>query len=157
MIRNEQIINNTAPPEVVSVQTADDPFSAPGLDRRFSFYRAVNERIREVNAAFGAFADNFEVFCECGARNCLERVEVPAKVYEDVLSGPRSLVKAGHESAGHGVVVAESGSYVVIEADASIRREASFVRTVGSERIGLSPPPHTTLKGRNHDGNSGSN
>jgi hypothetical protein len=111
-MRNEQI-NNTAPS--VSVQTADDPFSAPGLDRRFSFYRAVNERIREVNAAFAVFADNFEVFCECGARNCLERVEVPAKVYEDVLSGPRSLVKAGHESPDHGVVVAESGSYLVIE------------------------------------------
>ena len=109
----------------MSVQTADDPFSAPGLDRRFSFYRAVNERIREVNAAFAVFEENFEVFCECGARNCLERVEVPAKVYEDVLSGAAVLVKAGHESPGHGVVAAESGSYVVIEADASMRREAS--------------------------------
>jgi hypothetical protein len=110
---------NTAPPQVVSVQTADDPFSTPGLDRRFSLWRAVNERIREVNAAFGTFADNFAVFCECGSPNCFERVEVPAKVYEDVLSGPRSLVKAGHESPGHGVVVAESGSYVVIEAGAA--------------------------------------
>jgi hypothetical protein len=155
-MRNEQI-SNSAPPEVVSVQTADDPFSAPGLDRRFSFYRAVNERIREVNAAFGAFADNFEVFCECGARNCLERVEVPAKVYEDVLSGPRCLVKAGHESHGNGVIVAESASYVVIEADASMRRETSAICTVNSERIGSSPPPHTTPNGRNHDGNSGSN
>ena len=109
----------------MSLQPADNPFSAPGLDRHFSFYRAVNERIREVNAAFGAFADNFEVFCECGARNCLERVEVPAKVYEDVLSGPRCLVKAGHEFPGHGLVVAESGSYVVIEAEATMRREAS--------------------------------
>ena len=106
------------------MQTADNPFSAPGLDRRFSFYRAVNERIREVNAAFAVFTDSYEVYCECGARNCLERVEVPAKVYEDVLSGPRSLVKAGHESPGHGVVVAESNSYVVIEADAETGSEA---------------------------------
>ena len=29
--------------------------------------------------------------------------------------------------------------------------------TVSSERIGLSPPPHTTLKGRNHNGNNGNN
>ena len=120
-----QPINNTAPPEAVSVQRADDPFSAPGLDRRFSFYRAVNERIRELNAGFAVFANNFEVFCECGARNCLERVEVPAKVYEDVLSGPRCLVKAGHEFPGHGLVVAESGSYVVIEVDTSMRKETS--------------------------------
>jgi hypothetical protein len=124
VMRNEQI-NGTPPPEVVSVQTADDPFSAPGLDRRFSFYRAVNERIWEVNAAFAVFADHFEVFCECGARDCLERVEVPTKVYEDVLSGPRSLVKAGHESPGDGVIVADSGSYVVIEGDASMRKETS--------------------------------
>lgn len=32
----------------------------------------------------------------------------------------------------------------------------SVLRTVRSERIGLSPPPHTTLKGRNH-GNNGNN
>jgi hypothetical protein len=108
-MRDEQI-NTNARHEVVSVQTADDPFSALGVDRRFSLYRAVNERIREVNAAFAVFADNVEVFCECGGRDCLERVEVPAEVYEDVLSGPRSLVKAGHESPGHGVVVAATGS-----------------------------------------------
>jgi len=118
----------------VSVPTAHDPFSAPGLDRRFSFYRAVNERIRELNAGFAVFANNFEVFCECGARNCLERVEVPAKVYEDVLTGPRSLVKAGHESPDHGVVAAASGSYVVIEADASMRREASCSSSSGRRR-----------------------
>lgn len=98
----------------MSVQFADDPFSAPGLDRRFSLYRAVNERILEVHAAFGVYADTFEVFCECGGRDCLERVEVPAKVYEDVLTGPGALVKAGHEIAGHGEVVGESGSYVII-------------------------------------------
>jgi anti-anti-sigma regulatory factor len=28
---------------------------------------------------------------------------------------------------------------------------------ISSERIGLSPPPHTSLKGRNHNGNSGNN
>ncbi|HSD10849.1 MAG TPA: STAS domain-containing protein [Candidatus Binatia bacterium] len=33
----------------------------------------------------------------------------------------------------------------------------SVVRTVSSERIDLSPPPHTTFKGRNHNGNNGSN
>jgi len=33
----------------------------------------------------------------------------------------------------------------------------SVVRTVSSERIGLSPPPHTTFEGRNHDGNNGKN
>ena len=33
----------------------------------------------------------------------------------------------------------------------------SVVRTISSERIGLSPPPHTTFKGRNHNGNNGSN
>src|SRR5512133_4039884 len=32
----------------------------------------------------------------------------------------------------------------------------SVLPTVRSERIGLSPPPHTTLKGRNH-GNNGNN
>ena len=33
----------------------------------------------------------------------------------------------------------------------------SVVRTANSERIRLSPPPHTTINGRNHNGNNGSN
>lgn len=33
----------------------------------------------------------------------------------------------------------------------------TVVRTVSSERIRLTPPPHTTSKGRNHNGNNGSN
>ena len=90
------------------MQPADDPFSAPGLDEAF-FLLSRGHRADSggQHAAFAVFADNLEVFCECGARNCLERVEGAAKVYEDVLSGPRSLVKARHESPDHGVVVAE--------------------------------------------------
>jgi hypothetical protein len=37
------------------------------------------------------------------------------------------------------------------------RRPDHAVRTGSSERIGLSPPPHMSLKGRNHDGNNGNN
>jgi anti-anti-sigma regulatory factor len=42
----------------------------------------------------------------------------------------------------------------------AIRRlndDPSTRRTGSSERIGLSPPPHMSLKGRNHDGISGNN
>ena len=35
--------------------------------------------------------------------------------------------------------------------------DPSTRRTVSSERVGLSPPPHMSLKGRNHDGISGNN
>ena len=35
--------------------------------------------------------------------------------------------------------------------------EAIALCTASSERTGLSPPPHTTLKGRNNNGNNGNN
>ena len=37
------------------------------------------------------------------------------------------------------------------------KRRNIALRTASSERTALSPPPHTTLKGRNNNGNSGNN
>jgi hypothetical protein len=60
----------------------------------------VNERIREVHGSFtvGAAPGGIHVFCECGQSGCLERVEVPAAVYEDIRDqDDHFLVSQGHE------------------------------------------------------------
>jgi hypothetical protein len=85
------------------------------LPRR-SLLREVNERIREVNGGFvllGDTPDWVDVFCECGAAGCLERVRVRSQLYEEIrtLEG-HFLVASGHEQDER--VIAEDQSYRVV-------------------------------------------
>jgi hypothetical protein len=60
--------------------------------------REVNERIREISNAFGFKNGSFELICECAREECLQRIEVPAPVYERARKEPgRFLVAPGHE------------------------------------------------------------
>ena len=84
------------------------------LERR-SLLREVNERIRSLNAAFESVSARYDVFCECGSSDCLQRVEVPGHVYDDVRSDRhRFLVRPGHERPEHDRVLAEEWAYRVI-------------------------------------------
>jgi hypothetical protein len=83
-------------------------------ERRWVF-REVNERILEVDERFGAGAERCDVFCECGAEGCVTRIEVPARLYDDVRKAGRSFVVAvGHERLGDERVVAEDAGYRVV-------------------------------------------
>ena len=89
----------------------------PNRLQRRSLFREVNERIREVNATFAGLSGRYAVFCECGGPDCLERVDVPAEVYEDVRSDEqRFLVASGHEQFEHDGIVAEGRTYCVVAA-----------------------------------------
>jgi hypothetical protein len=92
------------------------------LDRR-SLFREVNERIRELNGAFGNVTGRHLLVCECGRLECTERMEVPAELYEEVRAeGHGFLVKPGHEESGQAQVIAEGSTYCVVAAQPEIRR-----------------------------------
>jgi hypothetical protein len=76
----------------------------------------VNDRIREVNASFGAGSPSDQILlCECERADCAERVEVPADVYEVVRSeGHRFVVAPGHEHPGQDQVVAGAPKYLIV-------------------------------------------
>lgn len=77
-------------------------------------FREVNERIREINAEFGLGADTVQVFCECAQKECVERIEVPAWLYERVRAAAQFLIAAGHQAPGSERVVEAGSGYLVV-------------------------------------------
>ena len=56
-----------------------------------ALFRHVNERLRDVNDAFGSVTGDFEIVCECGDVDCAERIMLTAEEYRDVRADPRPV------------------------------------------------------------------
>jgi hypothetical protein len=81
-----------------------------------SLFREVNERIRDVNVAFGLGPGSYELVCECAHCDCMQRLPVPGDVYDKVrLAAGRFLVANGHEYDDRIVAGAELFSVVATE------------------------------------------
>lgn len=75
-------------------------------------FRDVNERIARKDAPEH---DEFEIICECGDADCLERITVPLGVYEQARSDPTLfLAKPGHLKATAEQIVAGRPGYQLI-------------------------------------------
>jgi hypothetical protein len=82
---------------------------------RRRLFREVNERIRSVNLRFGTAADEMHVLCECGRRDCIDRIEIPISVFDEIsLADDLFLVAHGHAQQPEERLVAEAGEYDVI-------------------------------------------
>jgi hypothetical protein len=55
-------------------------------------YRTVNEKIEDLNEAFGTLTDTMTVVCECGDESCGEQIELDVRTYERVRSEPTHFV-----------------------------------------------------------------
>jgi hypothetical protein len=81
-----------------------------------AMFREVNERVEEVNQAFGSITGQFDIFCECGDMNCADRISVPVSEYERVRSDAKQfLLKVGHEDPLVERVIENHESYVIVE------------------------------------------
>jgi hypothetical protein len=81
---------------------------------RRSLFREVNERIRGIAKNFAVADEAYEVFCECGRPGCIERLAVPADVYDRIRRDAHIyLVRSGHEVVG-GHVLKSTGAYAVV-------------------------------------------
>jgi hypothetical protein len=79
-------------------------------------FRAVNENMRQVNDDFAELTGTFAVACECADQTCLEMIEVPRAVYEDVRQSPHAfVVLAGHVDGEVEQVVGRYDGFVVVE------------------------------------------
>ena len=84
------------------------------IGKNEALFREVNERVRDVNREFGDFPDA-EFVCECGDRECTERVRMPLHEYEAVRKSPTYfLVKPGHEIPDVETVVEDHEGYAVV-------------------------------------------
>jgi hypothetical protein len=80
-----------------------------------ALFREVNERIEDLNRAFGEVTERMSVVCECGHSQCNERVDVPVSDYERVRADPKTFVLVpGHEDPEVESVVETREDYVVV-------------------------------------------
>jgi hypothetical protein len=87
---------------------------SPELLRR-SLFREVNERICGVASAFTVLSDRYDLFCECGRADCVERLVVPAEIYARARDDGRIyLVRPGHEFSQEDQVLDHRRAYSVV-------------------------------------------
>jgi hypothetical protein len=83
-----------------------------------ALYRTINERIEDLNQAFGTVTETMAVICECGMLECTAQIELDVPTYERVRSDPTwFVVLPGHEIAGVETIVEENDGFYVIRKD----------------------------------------
>ena len=103
-----------------------------------SLFRDVNERIATAAGGFGS--EQAEFVCECADPTCVDRVEVPLEVYEDVRSEPTTFILAnGHEEGSIEKVVETRRRFQIVEK--VNRKVVAVVKKLDPRRVepGLKP------------------
>src|SRR4029453_18104185 len=94
-----------------------------------ALFRAVNERIEDVNESFATVTDLFAVVCECGDAGCVTQIRIASDVYERVRATPTLFfVVPGHEKAEIEEIVDKQDAYYVV------RKEAEVAKRVAEQR-----------------------
>ncbi len=79
-----------------------------------SLFRDLNEGIATAAGQFGS--EDAEFVCECADPKCVERLEVPLEVYEDVRAKPTTFILAkGHEEESIEKVIETRRRFQVVE------------------------------------------
>jgi hypothetical protein len=85
--------------------------------RNQAMFRAVNEKMRELQEAFEVLVGTTAVACECAQVDCVQLLEVPTSAYEDVRRSPRTfVVRTEHVDPEVERVVTMQDGYAVVEA-----------------------------------------
>jgi len=65
--------------------------------RNQSLFRVVNEKLKDLNAAFEDVVGTDAVACECADIECIETVEIAPGDYDAIRANPRHfVVRRGH-------------------------------------------------------------
>jgi 5-bromo-4-chloroindolyl phosphate hydrolysis protein len=92
-----------------------------GAARNQSLFRAVNEKLRELNEAFSEVSQTYAIACECADVSCVQTVHVQMQEYLDVRENPRRFVVLRDHVLPHVErVVSGTDGYVVVEKTAAV-------------------------------------
>jgi len=81
-----------------------------------ALFRVVNERIEDVNRAFGAVIGTMAVVCECGAIECTEQITLAQHDYERIRADSTLFVIVpGHEVPDLERIVSRGDGFVVVQ------------------------------------------
>jgi hypothetical protein len=82
-------------------------------------YRTVNEKIEDLNKAFGTLTETMTVVCECGDEACAAQIELDVPTYERVRADPTLFVTLpGHVEPGVESVVEQGDGFEIVRKDA---------------------------------------
>ena len=78
----------------------------------------MNERIEQQALRFGGIDDEYEFVCECSSVECVERVTLTLRQYEQVRAeGTRFVLAPGHANPEVELVVHRTADHQVVEKD----------------------------------------
>jgi hypothetical protein len=84
--------------------------------RNQALFRAVNEKMLELNQAFGELVGTFSITCECSQHDCVALVEIPPDAYRAVREHPRTFaVCPTHFEGDVERVVSTHDGYAIVE------------------------------------------
>jgi hypothetical protein len=84
--------------------------------RNQSLFRAINERIEEVNESFRLALEEAEYVCECADNDCMDRIALTPEEYHEVRRVPTHFfIRREHVRPYFERVVQSRDGYVVVE------------------------------------------
>lgn len=96
--------------------TRSDPECEVGAGQNQALFRALNERLDELNRASPSAVDTFTIACECGDMGCIEMIEIDQRDFLKIRREPhRFAVLPAHVLPDVEVVVRDLDRYVVVE------------------------------------------
>src|SRR6478736_5581643 len=99
-------------------------------------FRSVNEAIEQQALRFGSIDDEYEFICECSSVDCVERLTLTLRQYEEIrATGTRFVVVAGHADPQVEQVVRTVDDHHVVEKDGA----AGIVAEQGDPRSAETP------------------
>lgn len=91
--------------------------------RNQSLFRAVNEKLRELNDAFAEVSKTYAIACECADVSCVETVHIAMEEYIDVREDERRfLVLKDHVYPEVERVVAQNDGYAIVQKNADVSK-----------------------------------
>jgi hypothetical protein len=83
-----------------------------------ALYRAINERIEDLNDSFGLITESMTVICECASIECAEQIDLPIPEYERVRAdATHFVVRPGHEVPEVESVLERHDDWLLIQKD----------------------------------------
>jgi len=84
--------------------------------RNQALFRAVNDKMLELNEVFEQFVGSYSIACECSRMDCVTLIELPPDAYRAVRASPHTFVVCpGHVQDEVERVVSSHDGYAVVE------------------------------------------